>query len=173
MKIFRQLLLGALLIGIGVSAAQAASAPAHKLQAPHLRLLKALQVPIAVPGYLPKDCSLMRVLATQDTPGPGSGPGYEIDYVCPDTGNFTVRGATGGFGGPSGDKIESVWNPVYGKITINLFLVDGNLKIEEPYFYSDWVGKGPLYYSIISGGEGLDQMKLPEAKKVLQSLKPL
>lgn len=162
------------LMSVLTPAAYAAPAkPAHQLEAQHIRLLKALQVPVAVPTYLPKDCSLMGVKATQDAPGPGGGAGYEIEYVCPTTGNFTVRGASGGFGGPSGDKLETVWNPVYGKITLNLFLTGGMQKLESPYFFTDWVGKGPLYYSVISGGDGLDQMALPEARKVLQSLKPL
>lgn len=166
-------LLSGLMSGL-ISAQAAPAKPAHQLEAPHIRLLKALQVPVAVPGYLPKDCTLHQVTVTQATPGPGGGPGYEIEYFCDNASHLTVRGASGGFGGPSGDKLETVWNPVYGKLTLMLFLPGGNQpQIKTPYYYSDWAGKGPLYYSIISGEDESPQVSVAEAKKVLQGLKPL
>lgn len=158
-------------------ASAAAPAPTHRLQAAQVRLLKALQVPVMVPGYVPAVCEARRLEASYEPPGVGGGPGFELEYLCfPKQGEpyaFSLRGSTGGFGGPSGDKIDSATHPTLGKISINVFLPGGQQAIELPYFYSDWVGKGPLYFSLSSGDDVYPHMPLAEARKVLQSLRPL
>lgn len=161
--------LSCLLLSLLALPAQATSA-SQVLQPAQIRLLKSLQVPVAVPGYVPADCRIHKVVASQSMSGPGGGPGYEIHYFCEQSDGFTLEGASGGFGGPSGDKLETVWNPVFGKIRLNLFVVGGQFKIKSPYFFSDWTGKGPLYFSLRSGEDGGDQLSLPEARKVLQGL---
>ncbi|MGV3525227.1 MAG: hypothetical protein ACO1RX_13430 [Candidatus Sericytochromatia bacterium] len=165
------------LLSILFFSAAAAPAPAHRLQAAQVRLLKALQVPVMVPGYVPAICEARRLEASYEPPGVGGGPGFELEYLClPKQGEpyaFTLRGSTGGFGGPSGDKMDSVTHPTLGKVSINLFVPGGQQAIELPYFYSDWAGKGPLYFSLSSGDDVYPHMPLAEARKVLQSLRPL
>lgn len=162
-----------LLMPLSCLSAQAAPKPVHQLQPRQIRLLKALQAPIAVPGYLPAGCELNRVsVSDRGIPplGPGEGPAYEIVYFCADSVNFTIRGESSGFGGPDGDKREMVWNPVYGQIPILIFLPGGHTDTPTPFYYSDWIGKGPIYFSLISGENKDPQLPLPEARKVLQGL---
>ncbi|PIQ25648.1 hypothetical protein COW36_21640 [bacterium (Candidatus Blackallbacteria) CG17_big_fil_post_rev_8_21_14_2_50_48_46] len=150
----------------------------HQLNASQLRLLKALGTPVVVPGYMPAGYTLEGVYAQQTCAGVGGGPGYELRYlhIGEDTSSVIIlRGATGGFGGPAGDERLLVKNPVLGPVGLEYFKPGGASmpELKQGYYLSDWVGKGPLYFSIITTGNLSDEFAPParaELIKVLQAL---
>jgi hypothetical protein len=162
-------------------AAKPAPPPAHQLIATQIRLLKALGSPVMVPSYVPKGYELDGLYLQYTHPGPGGGPGYELRYRCFCEGQnsmFTLRGSTGGFGGPGGDEHFSVAHPQLGKITIEYFKPGGLFAdLKQGYYLSDWIGKGPLYFSLVTGsGELADESPPPsraEVSKVVQGLRYL
>lgn len=161
--------------------AKPAPPPAHQLIVPQIRLLKALGSPVMVPGYLPPGYELEGLYLQYTHPGPGGGPGYELRYRCfcdGRNGMLTLRGSTGGFGGPGGDEHFAVTHPQLGKITVEYFKPGGLFPdLKQGYYLSDWVGKGPLYFSIVTGSGDLSDEAPPpsraEISKVVQGLRYL
>lgn len=161
--------------------AKAAAHPVHQLVPPQIRLLKALGSAVVVPTYLPKDFELDGLYLEYTHPGPGGGPGYELRYRCFCEGqnqSLIVRGSTGGFGGPGGDEHFAVKNPQLGAITVEYFKPGGLFAdLKQGYYFSDWVGKGPLYFSILTGSGNSAEEAPPPARteliKVLQGLRYL
>lgn len=137
-------------------AAKPAPPPAHQLLAPQIRLLKALGSPVTVPGYVPKGYELDGLYLQYTHPGPGGGPGYELRYRCfcegqtacsPCGAQPVVLAAPAGmtfFGFPP--PIGSDHSGVFQAWRFGLFA-----DLKQGYYLSDWVGKGPLYFSLVTG----------------------
>lgn len=103
------------------------------------RLLKSLDMEIAVPTYLPDGFRVARVLCTLDRSGYG-GPSYRIIYATRDRRAFVVEGVSEEVMRPEADKELPVVNPVYGESFVGLYKFEGTTTAS-----GDWLGKGPYY----------------------------
>jgi hypothetical protein len=171
--------LGAILIHGLLAAPAWAQEPG--LSARHRHMLKALGYPVVMPAYVPAGYQVARVevlwVAGQ---GPGDGPEYAVTWHCMTCKSgpmpFTVRAASGGFGGPGGEVQHVLSHPRYGRLTLEEFkpTAEGGhlLDLAHRYYMLNWFGAGPLYYSLVTDGDS-PAPALSELKRVIQSLRPL
>lgn len=167
------------LLALGLALPTTAAPSPTALTAPALKLLKSQGYPVLAATYLPKGYAFDEVRYSYRTgQSPGSGPKTEIIYRCQcDQQSIIIQAGTGGFGGPGGDEEFTLSNPQLGKVTLMLFKVGGQLEIKQPYYLTSWSGKGPLYFSLLTGDGVLDNDLPPpsraEISKVVQSLRYL
>lgn len=157
------------------------ASPVNSAQGPDLnfeqiKLLKSIGK-VAVPYYIPNGYWVGDVKVNNGK-GPG-GKSYSIQYICycdGKGGEFLVSGANGGFGGPNGDYSFKVTNKNFGNVSVDVFLPGGEhgIELRHTKYISSELGKGPIYYFVIGGGERLDSLSPPPSKeeltKIIQSL---
>lgn len=145
----------------------------HTLKSVHIQALKSLKKQIAVPYYVPDTCESDTV-SVRDA-GKVGGIGYEIKYLCDNQMAFTIRATSGGMGDSlEPDKTLTVKNKLFGSTWIFYHKASDMPEIAKPFYYTNWLGKGPLYYMFTTGDGTLsspyDPLPESEAVKIVQSI---
>ena len=151
----------------------ALATPSHGLSPDKVKLLKALNMKIVVPGYIPAGFSVYNVSATIETESGGNGPSYNILYGSNKSNqSFCIEACSGGIGDITGDfddiKVKSL---TLGDIYMCAFK-DGT-KITQWITYTE---KGPFYrFNTPNKDQGLYEKPISkdEAIKIIKSLKYL
>ncbi|AFY37089.1 hypothetical protein Lepto7376_0689 [[Leptolyngbya] sp. PCC 7376] len=180
------LLASCLMVGAGATGAIADDsnpnlmylANSAKIPLGGIQALKTLDMPVAIPIYVPADFYLERMELEFTDWG---GVNYRLIYEGYDENTlarscFAVEGTNDGIGGlPIGNVSHAVNSEIYGDSTI-----------EEGYYgeseYStllgDWIGRGMGYYRFVGAGvydsmAGCDNVSVNEAIAISESLHPL
>lgn len=99
--------------------------PPGNLNDSQVQSLQTLEIPVAVPRYIPEGFNLSKLTVQPST---SRRPSYEILYRNSQNHCFYVSGFVGGIGGPEAEYIYPVTTPLFGETTINIGAVYG-----EPY----------------------------------------
>ncbi|HXE71800.1 MAG TPA: hypothetical protein VNO81_03985 [Candidatus Nitrosotenuis sp.] len=126
--------------------------------------LRALDMPVVIPTYIPEGFHLAQVQAEFDPDMAGC---YQLVYQGPGESSFTVEGACGGIGDrPRGEERFAFDNPIFGRGYVECY--------PDPDYPVDWsspwlAGEEPYPCFVVTGR----RMSPEEAIEIVASLRYL
>ena len=163
------------------SRTEAKPLPAEATLSPkQLLLLRATEIKIATPTYIPVGFKLEKVQVEANRNTRVGGTNYTIFYRRYDTGSnkdlcFAIEATNGGIGDlPEGIQSFPVNSPIFGKTTLEYGRYG---QAESSTFLSSWLGekRGPFYRfvgaGVIPGFLNCTNLTTQEATRVTESLR--
>jgi hypothetical protein len=144
--------------------------------------LAALEIPIAVPTYLPDGFDLVDYATGTTAAGPGGGPFYWLVYRDDKSRCFAVEYTSGGIGGVGLSQQLTIESSIFGSgYVLHSGQNDGSglqAELPESDLFSDWMQGDQGFYRLIGaqltmqtyGQKGCQDMPAEEAVKVIESL---
>lgn len=143
-----------------------------------LEVLQTLEMPIAIPTYMPDYMTFEQLELELDDWGSVT---YRIVYEGLNEESFeflcvAIEGTNDGIGDlPDGDRSYGIENEVYGSTTLENGLYGESV---IPILVSNWLGRGNAYYRFVGGSfynsySGCNDVAVDEAIAITESLVPL
>jgi hypothetical protein len=144
--------------------------------------LEALNIPVAIPTYLPEGFALVDHETGKSSPDPDGGPDYWLVYRDVQNHCFAIEYASGGIGGPGLEKQLPINSPLFGSgYQLHYGSYDDpelRQQFPEPDLFSDWL-KGDQGFYRLAGAQltmqtydqaGCINLPPEEAVKIVESL---